>query len=114
LLTHPFSPHPHADQLPTPETIRTLAHLSRFIVADLTDPSSIPQELYAIVPTLTIPVQPLLEASKREYSMFVDFKRFHWVLPVHHYTDLADLLATLEERVIDPAERKAQELTQSS
>jgi hypothetical protein len=46
--------------------------------------------------------------------MFVDFKRFHWVFPVHHYTDLADLLATLEERVIDPAERKAQELTQSS
>src|SRR5712692_1798573 len=93
------------------ETVRTLAHLSRFIIADLTDPSSIPQELYAIVPTLAVPVQPLLEAPKREYSMFADFKRYHWVLPVHHYTDLADLLATLKERVIDPAEHKAQELT---
>ena len=93
------------------ETVRTLAHLSRFIIADLTDPSSIPQELYAIVPTLAVPVQPLLEATKREYSMFADFKRYHWVLPVHHYTDLPDLLATLEERVIDPAEHKAQELT---
>jgi uncharacterized protein YjbI with pentapeptide repeats len=93
------------------ETVRTLAHLSRFIIADLTDPSSIPQELYAIVPTLAVPVQPLLEAPKREYSMFADFKRYHWVLPVHHYTNLPDLLATLEERVIDPAEHKAQELT---
>src|SRR5216683_163148 len=93
------------------ETVRTLAHLSRFIIADLTDPSSIPQELYAIVPTLAVPVQPLLEAPKREYSMFADFKRYHWVLPVHHYTDLADLLATLKERVIDLAEHKAQELT---
>ena len=96
------------------ETVRTLAHLSRFIIADLTDPSSIPQELYAIVPTLAVPVQPLLEAPKREYSMFADFKRYHWVLPIHRYIDLPDLLATLEERVIDPAERKAQELTRPS
>src|SRR5216684_337705 len=93
------------------ETVRTLAHLSRFIIADLTDPSSIPQELYAIVPTLAVPVQPVLLEGKREYAMFADFKRYHWVLPVHHYTDLADLLATLKERVIDPAEHKAQELT---
>jgi hypothetical protein len=43
--------------------------------------------------------------------MFEHFTKFPWVLPIHRYIDLADLLATLEERVIDPAERKAQELT---
>lgn len=93
------------------ETVRTLAHLARFIIADLTDPSSIPQELQAIVPTLAIPVQPVLLEGKREYSMFVDFlKTYHWVLPIHYYTDQANLLATLEEYVIVPAEQKAQEL----
>jgi len=93
------------------ETISTLAHLARFIIADLTDPSSIPQELQAIVPTLAVPVQPVLLEGKREYSMFSDFlKTYHWVLPVYYYRDQGNLLATLKEQVIEPAEQKAKEL----
>jgi uncharacterized protein YjbI with pentapeptide repeats len=93
------------------ETVSTLAHLARFIIVDLTDPSSIPQELQAIVPTLAIPVQPILLEGKREYSMFVDFpKTYHWVLPIHYYRDQANLLAKLIEKVIEPAEQKAKEL----
>ena len=84
------------------ETVRTLAHLARFIIADLTDPSSIPQELQAIIPTLAVPVQPVLLEGKREYSMFVDFlKTYHWVLPIHYYTDQTNLLTTLKEQVIE-------------
>ena len=84
------------------ETVRTLAHLARFIIADLTDPSSIPQELQAIIPTLAIPVQPVLLEGKREYSMFVDFlKTYHWVLPIHYYTDQTNLLTNLKEQVIE-------------
>ena len=41
-------------------TVSTLAHLARFIIADLTDPSSIPYELATVVPTTPIPVQPIL------------------------------------------------------
>ncbi len=93
------------------ETVRTLAHLARFIIADLTDPSSIPQELQAIIPTLAVPVQPVLLEGKREYAIFVDFlKTYHWVLPIHYYIDQANLLAMLKEQVIEPAEQKAQEL----
>lgn len=93
------------------EIVRTLAHLARFIIADLTDPSSIPQELQAIIPTLAVPVQPVLLEGKREYSMFVDFRKtYHWVLPIHYYTDQANLITTVEEYVILPAEQKAQEL----
>jgi hypothetical protein len=32
-------------------TVSTLAHLARFIIADITDPSSIPHELATVVPT---------------------------------------------------------------
>ena len=93
------------------ETVRTLAHLSRFIIVDLTEPGSVQQELYAIIPTLAVPIQPLLEASKSEYSMFIDLSStYHWVLPIHRYTDLNSLLTSLKENVILPAEKKAQEL----
>jgi Pentapeptide repeats (8 copies) len=93
------------------ETVRTLAHLARFIIADLTDPSSIPQELLAIVPDLEVPVQPLLLEAKREYSMFVDFRKYHWVLPIYLYKDQASLIASLHNEIIEPAEKKTRELT---
>ena len=95
------------------ETVRTLAHLSRFIIADLTDPSSIPYELGRIVPDLAVPVQPVLLKEKKEFAMFIDLSNtYPWVLPIHYYIDQADLLATLKEDIIEPAEQKAQELTQ--
>jgi uncharacterized protein YjbI with pentapeptide repeats len=90
------------------ETVRTLAHLSRFIIADLTEPSSIPQELQAIVPDLKVPVQPLLQEAKREYAMFIDFRKYPWVLPIHFYKDQTNLLESLQEKVIRPAEQTAQ------
>lgn len=92
------------------ETVRTLAHLSRFILADLTDPSSIPQELQAIVPDLAVPVQPLLHEAKREYSMFVDFRKHDWVLPTYLYKDRESLIASLQDEIIESAEKKAREL----
>jgi uncharacterized protein YjbI with pentapeptide repeats len=93
------------------ETIRTLAHLARFIIADLTEPSSIPQELQAIVPTLAVPVQPILLEGKKEYAMFVDLlKTYEWVLPITFYADQRALLTSLQDKVIKPAEDKAKEL----
>jgi Pentapeptide repeats (8 copies) len=41
----------------------------------LTDPSSIPQELQAIIPTVRVPIQPLLLEGATLYSMFRDFDR---------------------------------------
>jgi pentapeptide repeat protein len=92
------------------ETATLLARMARFIIADLTEPSSIPKELEAIVPTLAVPVQPLLEGSTRPYSMFKDYWKYDWVLSVHRYQNLNDLLASLREKVITPAEAKVKEL----
>ena len=97
----------------TTETISTLAHMARFVIADITDARSIPQELEHIVPHLTsVPVQPLLQLSADEYGMFEHFKRYPWVLEIHRYNDVDDLLKSLEGKVIAPAEAKATQLAQ--
>ena len=105
------------------ETVGILAHLARFIIVDLTDPSSAPHEVATVIPHTVVPVQPLLSREplivdgkvreRREYAMFEDLRRrYHWVLPTFRYQDTAELLASLQAHIIAPAEQKARELTQ--
>ena len=90
------------------ETIVTLAGLVRFIVADITDPKSIPQELAVVVPNFpSVPVQPLLQNGSEPWAMFDHIRRYDWVLKPVLYKDEAALLAKLDARVIVPAEAKA-------
>ena len=94
------------------ETVSTLAHMARFVIADITDAKSIPQELMKIVPALpSVPVRPILLASEHEWGMFRDLVRYPWVLEPYLYTNQASLLAAIESQVIAPAEAKAKEQT---
>lgn len=93
------------------ETVSTLAHIALFVIADITDAKSIPQELQSIVPNLpSVPVQPLLHSSFNEYAMFRDFFDYPTVLTPHRYDDLDKLLSSLEEKVIVPAATRAKEI----
>ena len=93
------------------ETVSTLAHMARFIITDLTEAKSLPQELQRIVPDLpSVPVQPILRASAEEYSMFEHFTRYPWVLETYRYVSVEEVIASLAEKVVAPAELKANEL----
>jgi hypothetical protein len=63
-------------------------------------------------------VQSLTEANlssgrsdDEPYGMFKDLRKYSWVLDIHRYDDQEDLLNSLVDRVIRPAEAKAQELS---
>jgi uncharacterized protein YjbI with pentapeptide repeats len=91
-------------------TVETLARLARFVIADITEASSVPAELQAVVPHLrTVPVRPLLRAGSPEYALFAPLKSYPWVLEAIEYRDVADVRASLDQ-IIAPAEAKACEL----
>lgn len=96
------------------ETVSTLAHLSRFIIVDLTDPSSAPYEVGMIASNHIKPIQALFRPTSEARNVFAMFgdltRRYHWVLPPYEYRDSEQLLASLQVGVIEPAEQKVMEL----
>lgn len=78
------------------ETVSTLAHMARFVIADITDPKSIPQELQTIVPHLpSVPILTLLHASGSEYGMYEAFRDYPWVSETHRYQDIKDAIGII-------------------
>lgn len=90
------------------ETVKTLAGLSRFIIADLSGPS-IPQELYATVPHFKVPFVPILEAGRRQFAMAVDLLEYPWVVrPPVIFASTDELVNLVPSKIIAPAEEKHQ------
>jgi uncharacterized protein YjbI with pentapeptide repeats len=94
------------------ETVCTLAHMARFVVADFTDAKIILEEVPHIVRTVAVPVKPLLQqgAGKEPVTLYNLRKNHKSVLETYRYTDSDDLMANLESAVIAPAEVKAKDL----
>lgn len=90
------------------ETVKTLAGLARFIIADLSGPS-VPQELYATIPHFKIPFVPIIEAGRNLYAMAVDLLEYPWVIrPPVTFASMEELLSFIPSRIIAPAEEKHQ------
>lgn len=87
------------------ETIRTLAGLSRFIIADITNPKSSPLELQAIMPDYMIPFVPIIHENEEPFAMFRDLKTKYseWVLDVLEYDSATSLIQVLDKAVVRPA-----------
>jgi hypothetical protein len=93
------------------ETIVQLASVSRFVIADLSEPKSLPAELQAIVPQFpSLPVAPIIEAGEREYAVADHILRRQSVRPVVPYRDEAHLTAILDSEILRPAEKLREEL----
>jgi len=94
------------------ETIKTLAGMSRFIIADITNPSSSPLELQATMPDYMIPFVPIIQENEEPFAMFRDLKQKYgkWILDVLKYDSADSLLSVFENAVVRPALEMAQQL----
>jgi len=93
------------------ETIKTLAGLCMFVIADITNPNSAPLELEATVPDYQIPFVTIIEEGQKPFSMFGDLRKYDWVLkPVVTYRSLDILRAAFQAAIVDRAFAKHKEL----
>jgi uncharacterized protein YjbI with pentapeptide repeats len=94
------------------ETIKTLAGLSRFVIADITNPRSSPLELQATMPDYMIPFVPIIHEDEEPFAMFRDLQQKYgeWVLDVLEYDSAANLQERLYKAVVKPALDKSNQL----
>jgi uncharacterized protein YjbI with pentapeptide repeats len=93
------------------ETINILAGMSRFVVADITEPKIVLQELHNILRDFpSVPVQPLLQRGTQPTEILLDFMDYSSFLDIYQYNDCDDLLASISRAIIEPAEAKAHEI----
>jgi hypothetical protein len=93
------------------QTVRLLAGLSKFVIADITNPRSAPLELQATIPEIMVPFQPIIEQGEAPFAMLEDLQRKHdWVFKTLHYSSLDRLIETMDDEIIKPAEAKFKQL----
>ena len=94
------------------ETVRLLAGLSHFVIADITNPKSAPLELQATVPECMVPFRPIIKKGQKPFAMLQDLwiKHPDWVFEPIYYSSLDALVGALDKEIIRPAEVRFAEL----
>jgi hypothetical protein len=84
--------------------------MSRFVIADITNPRSAPLELQATIPDYQIPFVPIIQEGESPFSMFADLTKYPWVLTLLRYQSPEGLIAVFKKAIIDRAFDKYKEL----
>lgn len=71
------------------ETVRTLALMSKFVIADLSSPRSIPHELANFAKdNPSVFIYPIILEGEKAFGMFEDhYKNYSWIKPIKEYTN---------------------------
>jgi uncharacterized protein YjbI with pentapeptide repeats len=94
------------------ETVRLLAGLSHFVIADITNPKSAPLELQATVPDVMVPFRPIIQEGEKPFAMLEALWIQHRdsVFEPLYYSSLDALVGALDEKIIKPAKARFCEL----
>jgi uncharacterized protein YjbI with pentapeptide repeats len=94
------------------ETVRLLAGMAKFVIADITNPKSTPLELQATIPEMMIPFQPIIQEGEQPFAMLQDLwiKHRDWVFEPIEYSSVDRLIEAFDSEIIVPAETRFNEL----
>ncbi len=87
------------------ETVSTLAGLSRFVIVDVTNPSSSPLEMDTIIPDFVIPFVPIIQEGEEPFALFGTLQKQYSdrVLELLIYDNATRLTEKFESAILDPA-----------
>ncbi len=96
------------------ETVTTLAHMAKFVIADFSDAKIVLQELPAIVGSVALPVAPIMHSNAGEEPVtLADVRRGRtFILSTRRYADVSNLIEQLPA-IVNEADDKAKELARS-
>jgi hypothetical protein len=87
------------------ESVLRFAAVSRFVIADLSDPKWVMAELQQVVPAFrSLPVVPIIETAQKEEEVVAHFEGYASVHTVVRYRDQTHLGAILAADILGPAE----------
>ena len=87
------------------ESVLRFAAVSRFVIADLSDPKWVLAELQQVVPAFrSLPVVPIIESAQREDEVIAHFEGYASVHKVVRYKDERHLRAILGTEILRSAE----------
>lgn len=94
------------------QTVEILARMSRFVIADLTNASSVLFEIGLLMAPMPVPIAPIIRRGDEPFSMITTLH--DRATPLHTYDSTNDLVDALQTEVVEPAEAHARRLLGTS